>query len=102
MALPSTRDHRLCARSELAWWALLTVMRLLARDRLGDESDGDEEADLADRQGERPERLVVVVGGRPGVQLVADALPGRIGGEDGLHELECDPFGVGEVGGVPP
>jgi hypothetical protein len=48
-------------------------MRFLTRDRLGDESDGDEEADLADRQGERPERLVVVVGGCPGVQLVGDA-----------------------------
>jgi hypothetical protein len=50
-------------------------MRFLTRDWLGDESDGDEEADLADRQGERPERLVVVEGGCPGVQIVGDALP---------------------------
>ena len=48
--------------SPRAWRALLTVMRFLARDRLGDERDGDEEAHLADRQGERLERLIVEVG----------------------------------------
>jgi hypothetical protein len=70
-------------------------MRFLTRDRLGDESDGDEEADLGDRQGERPQRLVVVMGGCLGVQLVRDPLPGRIRGEDGLHEFQRDPFGIG-------
>jgi len=33
-----------------------------AGERLANESDGDGEAHLADRQGERPQRLVVVVG----------------------------------------
>src|SRR5215472_4763753 len=47
---------------------------------------------------ERPQRLVVVLGRCPGVQLVPDALPERIGGEVGLHEPLGDPFGVGEVG----
>jgi hypothetical protein len=70
-------------------------MRFLARDRLGDESDGDEEAHLADRQGERPERLVVVVGGCPGEQLLGGAIPERFRGEDGFHKLQHDPFGVG-------
>ena len=77
-------------------------MRFLARDRLADEGDGDEEAHLADRYGERPERLVVVVGGCPGEQFVADALPKRVRGEDGLDEFQRDPFGVGEVRGVSP
>src|SRR5215467_10075192 len=67
--------------------ASLAVMRFHTRDRFGDESDGDEEADLADRQGERPESLVVVVRGCPGIQLVADALPGRVRDEDGLCEF---------------
>ena len=34
------------------------------------------------------------MGGCSGVQLVGDALPGRVWGEDGLHELQCDPFDV--------
>ena len=29
-------------------------------------------------------------------------LPERVRGEDGLHELQRDPFGLGEVGGVVP
>jgi len=43
------------------------------------------------------ERLVVVVGRCLGVQLVIDALPEPIRDEDGLHQLQFDPFGVGEV-----
>jgi len=30
----------------------------------------------------------------PGVQLAGDAFPGRVWGQDGLDELQCDPLGV--------
>jgi hypothetical protein len=37
------------------------------------------------------------MGGCLGEQLVRDALPEWVRGEDGLHELQRDPFGVGEL-----
>jgi hypothetical protein len=40
------------------------------------------------------------VGAGLGVQVVGDAIPGRVRREDGLHEFQGNPFGVGEVGGV--
>src|SRR5215467_8623723 len=81
---------------------LRAVVRFLAGDRLGGEGHGDEEADPADRQGERPESLVVVVGRCPSIQLVGDTLAERVRGQNGLYELQRGPFGAGEVGGVPP
>jgi hypothetical protein len=68
------------------------------RDRLPDESDRNEEADLADRQGERPQCLVVVVSGRLGVQLVGDTLPERVRSEDGL--LDPDATAIADGGGL--